>query len=163
MIIDKIENLRFYGVISREYEEQILSFIQRVKMENLGDGKYQLEKDALFALVQSYETREENKNKMEAHKKYIDLQYIISGSEKMYCDIADDLAIIEKYTEDSDILFMKKEKEKVSILLEEGMFAFLFPWDAHLPCCKVAEKEKVKKVVFKINMIHRWHVSSDRV
>lgn len=62
----------------------------------------------MFALVQSYEIREE--------------------------------IVLEPYKEDSDILFMEKAKERVSILLEEGMFTFLFPWDAHLPCLNLNER-----------------------
>jgi len=150
MITDKIENLNHYGVVSKDYEEQILSFIQRVQAENLSDGKYLIDDNDLFALVQSYETREKETSKMEAHRKYIDLQYMVNGREEMYCDFTKNLVVTEAYNKDSDIFFMEMEKERVSILLEEGMFVFLFPWDAHMPCCKAEEKEAVKKIVFKI-------------
>jgi uncharacterized protein, YhcH/YjgK/YiaL family len=150
MIIDNIENIKNYGVLSDDYVEKILSFIKRVGLEGLKDGKYPLDGDSLFGLVQSYLTREKDTCKMEAHKKYIDLQYIVDGSEMMYCDFTDALTEFEPFKDESDIGFYESKEEKVSILLEKGMFVFLLPSDAHMPCCSVHKKSQVKKIVFKI-------------
>ena len=45
------------------------------------DGKYEIAGDEIFASVMTYTTAPENEKKFELHRKYIDIQYIISGEE----------------------------------------------------------------------------------
>jgi YhcH/YjgK/YiaL family protein len=149
MIVDNIDNLKKYQVISDKLQNKILNFLKS-ESELIPDGKYILEGESLFALVQSYETKEKETCKLEAHKKYIDLQYIWKGREHMYCDFTDTLTEVIPYSEEADISFYEYREERITLLLEEGMFALLFPTDAHMPCCSVGKSEYVKKVVFKI-------------
>jgi biofilm protein TabA len=149
MIVDRIDNLKKYSVISEEKQDKILEFL-KTKADFLPDGKYILEEESLFALVQSYDTKRKESCKLEAHRKYIDLQYICNGRERMYCDFTDALIEVIPYKEEADISFYESRDERIALLLEEGMFALLFPTDAHMPCCSAGKTEHVKKVVFKI-------------
>ena len=107
MIFDKVENLNNYEEI-RPYVEQIKDFIARVEKEKLPTGRYELMGDKLFALVQFYKTKEFDEGKMEAHKKYADLQYIVEGNERIYVDFSDELILEEDRTPKEDILFFRK-------------------------------------------------------
>ena len=137
MIFDKIENLDRYREFA-EYGKLIRDFIKQDKSENL------------FALVQTYETKDKDDARMEAHIKYADLQFMEEGEERIYVDFADELEMEEDRTPDQDILFYKKAGDHGFNILTEGTFGYYAPQDAHMPCIKNKEKQNVRKIVFKI-------------
>ena len=149
MIFDKIENLDRYREFA-EYGKLIKQFIERDKSEHLPEGRYELDGEKLFALVQVYETKDKDDARMEAHKKYADLQFIEKGEERIYVAFTDELKVEEDRTPDQDILFYKKADDRGFNLLTEGTFGYYAPQDAHMPCIKNKEKQYVRKIVFKI-------------
>ena len=92
MILDSIKNISRYENLNIDFKS-IVEFIKRVNNENLDNGRYDINGDKLFALVQSYETKDSNECKLESHKKYIDIQYILKGTEVMYWSLIDNLKI----------------------------------------------------------------------
>ncbi len=151
MIADKIKRMESYPEL-RDSAKLIKDFIGKVKEENLPDGKYELQGEDLFALVQRYETREKKTSRMESHRKYIDLQYMLSGEEMFYCAFAEDLTIAEDKFEQNDIGFFEPCNEEIGIHLKEDMFVYLLPSDAHMPCCQIEGAKAVEKIVFKIKL-----------
>lgn len=127
-----------------------MDFIDKEKNENLPVGKYELEGERLFAIVQKYSTKDKKDGRIESHKKYLDMQYIVEGQEMIYCYWADKLHVNENQTPSADFIFYDMGDEQVSIKLNCGMFALLYPEDAHLPCCQIEKEKAVKKIVFKI-------------
>ena len=75
MIVDNISRLDKYN-LSKEVVEKILAFVDKANNEELELGRYDLDGDNLFALVQSYKGKEHSEGKWETHKKYADLQYV---------------------------------------------------------------------------------------
>ena len=107
----------------------------------------EIDGDKVYALFQRYETKPVN-DSPEAHKKYIDLQYLIDGEE--FIGVAP-LATMKKETEarpDGDIYFY--EGETVKLPIGGGRFMVLFPEDAHAPCIAAGSSKPVHKVVIKI-------------
>ena len=149
MIFDKIENLDRYREFA-EYRKLIRDFIKQDKSEHLAEGRYELDGENLFALVQTYETKDKDDARMEAHRKYADLQFMEEGEERIYVDFADELEMEEDRTPDQDILFYKKAGDHGFNILTEGTFGYYAPQDAHMPCRKNKEKQNVRKIVFKI-------------
>ncbi len=149
MIFDKLENLKIYENI-KPYAEQIVSFIEQVRQKGIVEGQYALDGNRLFAIVQSYETKDWIDGKMEAHEKYADLQYIVDGEERIYVDFSDELEIEEDRTPKEDIIFYKKKENYGYNILNRGKFGYYAPQDAHMPCMKNEEKRAVRKIVFKI-------------
>src|SRR3970040_758749 len=101
MIIDKIENANIY----KNFGERInkaFDFIENTDLKNLNPGKYEIEGKNIFALISEYQTKPESEGKLEAHRKYIDVQYVISGEERMGYAPLDKQEIIEKYKEEND-------------------------------------------------------------
>lgn len=149
MIADRIENLKYYpGFLP--YAEKITAFIERVKTEELADGRYELMGDEMFALVQSYVTRPREEGRIEGHKIYSDLQYIIEGKEYIGWAPVAGLAVEEDHRPAGDILFYDSGKTYGGTLLEAGMFGFYLPTDGHMPCGAVGECAAARKIVFKI-------------
>lgn len=154
MILDKIENLSVYesaGFVSRT----MMDFVERAKRENLPEGKYELEGNQIFALIQVYETKEREECLYESHKVYGDIQYMLEGTEMIYGANIDLLEVVEDRTPDEDILFYDRKlsgadlNQEAALVVREGSFALFLPQDGHMPCCKHKDRQTVKKIVFK--------------
>lgn len=147
MIVDKIENAGQYSNLGNRIQKS-LDFIRKTDLKKLQPGRYDIEGDNIFALISEYQTKPESEGKLEAHRKYIDVQYVINGEELMGYAPLGNQEILESYKEENDIVFFNGEK--VFITVKEGMFAIFFPEDAHMPGINVNEKSSVKKLVIKV-------------
>lgn len=148
MIIDKIENIEIYKNLNSKIAKS-LEYLKNTDFSKIENGRYDLEED-VFAIVQEYNSKPLENNKLEAHKVYTDIQYIAEGCEKIGYETLDKLTISEEYDEKRDILFYKEQGELFTI--NKGMFAIFFPQDAHMPGIRVNEPIKVKKIVIKIKL-----------
>jgi len=146
MILDKIENSKLYESIHPLFSKAF-DFIHKTNFSELADGKYEIENDKLFAMVQEYNTKDKSEGKPEAHRKYIDIQYIHSGAELIGIALLQDNTLISDEPE-KDLAFY--EGETSFIKLEAEMFAVFYPDDLHMPGIKLNQSAKVKKVVIKV-------------
>jgi len=146
MIIDKIENAKLYYNLGMRIKKA-LDYTRQTDLKNLQPGKYEIEGDNIFALISEYETKTESEGKLEAHRKYIDVQYVIEGEELMGYAPLGNQQILEPYKEENDIIFYSVEKSFTK--LSAGMFAIFFPTDVHMPGICVEKMSAVKKLVIK--------------
>lgn len=151
MIIDKIDNLAQYGPLGIP-SDKIMEFIGRAQKTDLREGRHDILGDSLFALVQKYDTRDDSVCYPESHEKYADLQFILRGRERLTWNFTDRLSVKQDNRPDSDILFYHRDSPQADVLLEAGMFALLYPDDAHMPCLHAGECSRVYKIVFKIRL-----------
>jgi YhcH/YjgK/YiaL family protein len=93
-----------------------------------------------------------SEGKLEAHRKYIDIQFLLTGEELLGYTPVKDLTVAEEYNPQKDIAFFNTPKEITKVKLEPGLFCILFPDDAHLPGCRLAEPAEVRKVVIKVRL-----------
>lgn len=112
-------------------------------------GKYQLIEGEAFVMISEYETKEPENAKWEAHKNYIDLQYVISGEEQMGILPLSKAVNALEYNEQKDLIFYGDNDGELHLASPEAFFLF-FPSDVHRPCIKVGESAPVKKLVAKI-------------
>lgn len=145
MIIDKLENIVKYGSI---IPESVIEFLIHLSPEAVaGHNKI---KDEMYANIDIYPPKPYENCKFEAHKKYIDIQMILSGEEDLEYTSAAGLEVIEKYNDEKDIMFLKSPKFKTDkVHLTPYKFALIFPHEAHKPQIKTTTG-LVKKVVVKI-------------
>lgn len=152
MIVDKSSNLELY----KELLPQLLlvkKFIDDHKnFEDIEYCKHLIDEENVFANVQQYITKNSNESRWESHRKYIDVQLIISGKENIGYASCETLTLVDEFTADNDIAFYKSPRNYTDIILSEGMFAIFYPGEAHLPCCISETASTVKKIVFKIKM-----------
>lgn len=146
MIIDKIENAKIYYNLSDRIKKSF-DYITQTDLKELQPGKYEIDSENIFALISEYQTKSESEGKLEAHRKYIDVQYVIEGEELMGYSPLDSQQILEPYKEKNDVVFYTGEK--VFIKMTEGMFAIFFPEDVHMPGIFVEKRSTVKKLVIK--------------
>ena len=149
MVFDSIENAEMYYGLGEKFKKAF-EFLKTTDFNTLTEDRIELDGKNIFAMVQKYKTRNSDDAKWEAHQKYIDIQYVVSGAENMGFVLADYLEIKEKYNEENDIEFLEGLGDYVQV--NEGEFAIFFPDDAHMPGIKIKENEMVHKVVVKVKV-----------
>ena len=115
-------------------------------------GKHTIDGELVFAVCMEYETKEKTLSKNEAHRKFIDVQYVISGQEKMFASEISGLKESEIYDEEKDVVFYE-QKCGCELTVLENNFTVFFPEDAHMPGLNVKDSSSfVKKVVVKVHV-----------
>lgn len=146
MILDTLENYQLYNSINERIAKGF-DFLRTTDLDSLPSGKHDIDGDTIFALVQEYQTKPFNECKLESHKKYIDIQYVIRGEEMMGVTTQNNQKIIE-VNEEKDFTFY--EGTTSLVLVSKGMFTIFFPDDLHQPCVQTESAAEVKKVVIKV-------------
>ena len=149
MIVDKIENAHLYAPLSDKIA-RALELITDKDIAQKEAGRYDVGTDGTYYLVNRYETKPAEGGKFEAHKKYIDLQYIVSGREILVYAPAGNLEIDTPYDQEKDYVLYKAPQQVTPAYLIEGMFCILWPDDTHRPNCSVDGPVDVCKIVVKI-------------
>lgn len=148
MIFDTLKNVDNYKGLGRVYEA--LKFLRETDFSKVPLGRYELQGDDIFYMVQSYDT-DPDKTISEAHKKYIDIQFMVEGEEIIgVADISDEKELTEA-KEENDVWFYSCRTEPLT--LSAGKYMVLYPNDLHCPgvatkgtpmtCRKVVVKVKV--------------------
>ena len=150
MIIDKIQNSHIYKNISERINKSF-EYIRTTDLKNLPASRYPIDGENIFALVSEYKTKSEQEGKLEVHKKYFDVQYVISGEELMGYVPLGNQQILEPYKEENDIVFYTGDNSFTKV--SEGMFAIFFPEDVHMPGIASSKSSSVKKLVIKVRTI----------
>lgn len=148
MIIDKAENYKTYLGISKRIDKA-LELMKTVSTDT-PCGKYEVMGDELYYIVSEPQMRKKEEGKFEAHKKYIDLQYMLRGGEYMVYSPLDKLKLDEVRPESEDCTFYTGEG--VAVKADAGSFYMVFPQDAHMPGCYEDKPTGVKKAIFKIKV-----------
>ncbi len=150
MIIDHITNRACYEAMNPQFS-LAFDFIERVMERGAETGRYELDGDRVYAMVQEYEGKEDHPV-FEGHRKYLDIQFILSGRERMEAAAADACAIDTEYREDKDIAFFTCHGDKVTMELGAGELAIFYPQDLHKPGIRCAEGGVIRKIVVKIRL-----------
>jgi len=129
-----------------------LKYLTNTDFSTLENGKYEILGDEVFAIVQEYTPKNESEGKFEAHKKYIDIQYIIKGEEKMGFGDINNFSESTEYNKEKDIVFLSQNEigKPDFVEVKENEFVIFTPQDAHMPSIAANSFENVKKTVVKV-------------
>lgn len=147
MVQDRLESASIYSTLSPRLA-QALHHLQHTDWARVAEGRHDVDGDRLFAIVSDYETRASETVPWEAHRRYIDVQYVVSGRERIgYAPLAS-LAVGD-YDPGRDMVAATGDGE--CFTLRAGEFAILWPQDAHRPgIVDGATATQVRKVVLKV-------------
>lgn len=148
MVLGVIENCERYYSLHQGFKEAF-DFLKKSSESMPAPGKYEIQGDRLFAVVQQYETSSAKDNKYEGHRKYIDIQFMLSGREIIEWANITEAPADAKYDEGNDFLDTG-EVEGTGCKLSRGSFAILYPEDLHKPRCVWGESCPVDKIVVKV-------------
>ncbi len=151
MIFDNLKNIDFYKTLGTgDRYAKAIEWLKAQDLDGIEVGKYEIDGKDVYALVQSYETIPKENAVFEAHEKYSDIQFIISGCEQMGYAPIEVLTPLAPYNPEKDIIKYDDSVEGMPVIVAAGEFAIFFPWDGHQPKAAVDEPEAVKKIVIKI-------------
>lgn len=147
MIKDNIRNYKEYTLV-HDGIHKAFNYLINTNLDELSIGVHDISNNDIFAIVSEYKTQNQNIGLWEAHRKYIDVQYLIKGTEKIgYCDI-NQLIVEKQYDEEADVVLGHLDGDYIT--LREGDFMILFPQDAHKPGKRDKEELNIKKIVIKV-------------
>jgi YhcH/YjgK/YiaL family protein len=131
--------------------EKAFKFLVDAKGKKLQEGRVEIEGDRVYAMVQSYETKCDNQPVFEAHRKYVDIQYIVAGEELIGWVPLDKMTAQEEYNPVKDVTLGKAARGDSSwVKLRAGELGVFFPSDAHAPKQAVDKPSLVYKIVVKV-------------
>jgi len=145
MIVDTIANSALYEAIHPLFH-RAFEFLRDPKLATLANGKYVLDGDRLYANISDSALRPAVTAKPELHRKYIDIQYVISGTDIIGWSPLCGLGHIGPFDEKGDF-GLADDHPQSWVEVRPGCFAILFPDDAHAPC---VGEGTVRKVVIKV-------------
>jgi len=151
MIVDRLQNYRYYPF--GKAWQMAFAFLLALPPD-AEEKKYPLQGDDLFAIVMRYTTGAAEKAEIESHRKYLDIQSVISGEEGIGWCQTEELEIDTPYNPMQDaVLYKHPEHGLQRVNLFPGNFMALFPHDAHMPSLMTREVPVfTKKVVVKVGM-----------
>ena len=147
MIYDHIDNIglyRFGAAAMKAFE-----FLKTLTPDS-PDATHELIGRDLYVMVQSYETEAEPSPILEAHRKYIDIQYCIAGAEYIAVAPLDESTIKTPYDAEKDVAFYYAQKMMTLSAMTPGRFVLLFPTDEHFAKMAAEAPCRIRKAVVKL-------------
>ena len=148
MILDTLEQADRYAGLHSRFPQAIAELRKLVARDDLPEsGRVDLDGDNLFAIVVDAPGRELADAKLESHNAYIDIQYTVSGTDRIGWSPLNRVAASEGYDESKDLEFYT-DAPSLWVDVNAGDFAIFFPEDAHAPLANSGHP--TRKIVIKI-------------
>ncbi len=146
MILDSLDQADRYAPLHSSFEAAF-DFLKNNKSKALADGEYAIDGDRVFAIVARSVGRGRKPARLEAHRRYIDIQYVAEGHEVMgWSELAGCVNPVAPYDNSKDIIFFR-DKAQTWVDVLPGTFTVFFPEDAHAP---LAGEGPHLKIIIKI-------------
>ena len=147
MIYDHIKNIGLYKGLTSAFD-LALEYVAGVGAD-IKVGTHLLDQD-VKAVVSEYLTRPTNELGHEAHRRYIDIQLAVVGTELVRCKPLAQVAETIPYDEACDAV-RYADCPGIDTVIGDGYFLLVFPEDSHEPgLAPGGVCGKVKKVVMKV-------------
>ena len=149
MILDTLANLSHYSGLT-ERLDAAFQWLDSTDLAVLDDGEFEIDGEHIRAIVQRYTTVPDAGRRYEAHRRFIDIQCVVRGVERVLVQPVASLIPDTPYDSDDDIVFFAPAGTGAEIILQKNMFAVFFPQDAHMPMLIAESPTDVLKVVLKV-------------
>jgi biofilm protein TabA len=151
--VNDVEFARQYHKNKQAWDKAFI-FLSNKRLDTLAAGKYLIDGTNVYATITDVPSKEFDKSAWESHRNYIDLQYVISGKEKIGVSPVASATVTKPYDEAKDVANYNAGGKYYTASPSE--FFLFFPADAHRPNIKAEgyETAKVKKLVIKIKFIN---------
>jgi biofilm protein TabA len=144
LILDELTNAARYEKLHAGFQAGF-EFLKQANLSSLASGRHEIDGDRVFALINRDPGRGRSGARLEAHRKYIDIQYLVSGEEEIgWRPLAECSRAVEPFSVERDIIFFEDEP-LAWIVLPVGKFMIFYPQDAHAPLA--ASGDNLKAVI----------------
>jgi len=149
MIVGDIKQLQAAGLPATFCQaiDQALS----AGIANLAPGSYPLQGETVFVNVMAFATQGAEEKRAELHRRYIDIQILLEGEERIYYGLAGSARECDTWHEEEDYQLCQRIENEQYLTLTPGMFAVFMPGEPHKPGCYVTQPGMVKKAVIKVH------------
>lgn len=142
MVFDHLNNASVYECLHPALAKAF-TFLREAGVESLAPGRYDIEGDRLYANVEEGEGRGRAAAKLEAHRRYLDVQYLVTGQETIgWRPIHTCTQIDTAYDAERDFALYTDPPQSWPELLQ-GTFMIFWPEDAHAPASGTGSYRKV--------------------
>ncbi len=131
--------------------EKALIFLKNLD-ESVPEGEIEISGKDLYAVITKAETQDAKERFYEAHKKYIDIHYVLNGEQIIKWLPVNKFEPVN-YNDENDFYKYEENFQGSEILMKDNNIAIFFPKDAHMPLCKVDKKRQIKVCVVKVKYI----------
>lgn len=143
MIIDCLKNAKLYTSMHEDFAE-VFSVIEKMTRGEITE-KVVIREGSVWVNPPKVTTISDAPKRYEAHRNFIDVQFILSGGELFGCENVERLSSVVPYDAQKDIEFLDGEHELFK--LRAGDFCIVYPHDAHLPAyAKLGEGDLIRIV-----------------
>jgi len=142
MILDRVENANRYLPLNPHFAKAF-EFLRQHNLRTLPLGRHEIDGDRVYATAMKGPGKAREAAHLEAHRKYIDVQVVVSGTDEMgwknkgTCKMAHGA-----YEDDKDAEFFADPPD-AWVEVGPGAFAVFFPEDAHAPMISQGELHKI--------------------
>lgn len=138
----------------RDRWDKAFTFLKESDLPNMELKRYDIDGDNVYAPLSEYISKNEADAdaRYEAHKKYIDIQFVVNGRELIGIASSSQLVeVLEPYNEQKDIMFMTVNQITNHQAIPDRFFIF-FPDDLHRPGLRDGASSLVRKAVVKVKI-----------
>ena len=125
------------------------AFLTREDLDSLAPGSIALE-NGVKANILNYATAYHSENVFETHEAYFDVQYLVSGEERILVAQRETLTVRVPYDPDKDVVFYEDPEECSSLVMKAGDYAVFSPEDGHKVTDCLKDPVDVVKIVLKV-------------
>lgn len=147
MIYDKIENAKKYQGISK-WLDVAIDFIEKTDLQILPEGRTEIAEDKVFANVMCAEAQEAETKEFEIHRKYMDIQIDLEGTEMIQTGMESEHDFAN-FNEETDFGTVPC-KAQVSCIMGAGKFIVCMAGEPHKPGIAVGKERHLRKCVIKV-------------
>jgi biofilm protein TabA len=152
MIVGRISDVMAQRGVLPAAVVRALETLQKVDIGALAPGRYEIEGDKLFYLVQDAELKTFAESRAEAHRAYADIQIPLDAGERFGFALAQPaLAPDDDRFADKDLAFYPTPAGESFIDAAPGDFLVFLPGEMHRPCLAIGEKKTIRKAVVKVH------------
>jgi biofilm protein TabA len=145
-VMDRLENAAQYTALHPAFAKAF-AFLRRPDLAALEPGKHLIDGEKVFCTIAKGAGKKKEEARLEAHRKYIDIQYVVAGADEIgWRPTAACQELDQSYDAASDIMFFK-DKPEAWLKVTPKSFVIFFPKDAHAP---MISDGPLHKVVVKI-------------
>lgn len=128
-----------------------LNYLAQAPLANLSCGRHEIDGEMIFMNVMEFDAGLAESKKAEVHRLYADVQLLISGIEGIEYSPLLPAENLEPYFPEDDYQLLSEIPGKSQLRMVPGMFAIFLPGEPHKPGCKIADSDRIKKVVVKVH------------
>jgi YhcH/YjgK/YiaL family protein len=146
MILDRLENAERYFPLHAGFKTAC-EFLRRTDFTSFAAGRHEVDGDRLYLMVNRLNGRGHAGAKFEAHRKHIDIQCTLAGTEEIgWRPVQTCSQVLKPYEAEHDMALFSDVPE-IWITVPPGHFAIFYPEDAHAPLAASVDCQLVKAVM----------------